>query len=204
MDVQNLRIALFDALNPYGDEEGKLPRALIERLLRQFSDEKLHLHLGKVLQEVAGKTDSVDIKQFVNWVCGGPEDRPSDRSASKKRLQKGNATLKKVQCFRTKEQSMLLGVSIAFLCTDFLAEVEYHFGKGADPDYHEINPVMLYGPKARGFGVECPRDKKRAAAMPMRWMPNTLVPLRSCFHGPGNIASGPWSPRWSTGASVRS
>ena len=23
----------------------------------------------------------------------------------------------------------------------------------------EINPVILYGPKARGFGIECPRDK---------------------------------------------
>lgn len=164
MDLQNLRIALFDALKPYGDEEGKLPRALIERLLRRFSDEKLHVHLGKVLQEVAGKTDSVDIKQFVNWVCEEPEDLPSDRSTFKKRFQKGTATLKKVQCFRTKEQSMLLGVSIAFLSTDFLAEVEYHFGKGADPDYHEINPVMLYGPKARGFRMECPRDKKMGSS----------------------------------------
>eukprot|EP00435_Cladocopium_sp_Y103_P074134 s1104_g47.t1 len=79
-------------------------------------------------------------------------------------LQKGTSTLKKVQCFRSKEQSMLLGVSIAFLSTDFLAEVEYHFGKGADPDYHEINPVMLYGPKARGFGMECPRDKKMGSS----------------------------------------
>lgn len=28
----------------------------------------------------------------------------------------------------------------------------------------EINPVMLYGPKARGFGMECPRDKKMGSS----------------------------------------
>ena len=108
MDVQNLRIALFDALNPYGDEEGhdirmnqrkhadvwNIPHCILAILIPQASfrelslsdccgsfltslgcrcsqwlwvcccprlcralqsgtrpKEKLHLHLGKVLQE---------------------------------------------------------------------------------------------------------------------------------------------------------
>lgn len=137
----------------------------------------------------------------------------------------------------------------------------------------EINPVMLYGPKARGFGMECPRDKKmgssyadaldakhtgpasarcsktsttaqskkacsrrtkpvaspstgeKIAITKSRWsrasrvgsnracgsmwiqcgsnIPNSHQQPRSCFHGPGNIVSGPWSPRWSAGVSVR-
>ena len=27
-----------------------------------------------------------------------------------------------------------------------------------DPNFHDIAPVMSYGPKAKGFGITCPRD----------------------------------------------
>jgi len=52
----------------------------------------------------------------------------------------------------------MLGVSVAFLAKEFLAEVEQHFGEDVDPNYHEINPQMLHGPNARGANFCCPRD----------------------------------------------
>jgi len=168
----DFRASLLDSLQSYANAEGALPRAFVERLLWRFTEEeKLH---GRVIQELGGEDGPIDMNRFVDWVCSPPRDQalnvssPKDQalnmsgrgfSSSKQRFHFATSTLKKVQCFRTKEQSMLLGVSIAFLSTDFLAEVEEHFGPGADPNYHEINPVILYGPKARGFGIQCPRDK---------------------------------------------
>jgi len=59
---------------------------------------------------------------------------------------------------RTKEESLVLGVSVAFLLSEFLNEVEDRFGPGADPNYYDINKIMLFGSLARGFGMTCPRD----------------------------------------------
>lgn len=59
---------------------------------------------------------------------------------------------------RQKEESLVLGVSVSFLISDFLNEVEHRFGPGADPNYYAINNVMLFGHLARGFGMTCPRD----------------------------------------------
>jgi len=59
---------------------------------------------------------------------------------------------------RSPEDSLNLGVSIAYLQTEFLDEVEGHFGADADPDYGTLNPVMLFGPDARGAAFRCPRD----------------------------------------------
>lgn len=50
---------------------------------------------------------------------------------------------------------------MAYLQTTFLAEVEQHFGRGADPDYYQINHRMLHGEKAKGYGMTCPRDGRK-------------------------------------------
>lgn len=59
---------------------------------------------------------------------------------------------------RSREESMVLGVSVAFLAGEFLEEIERLFGEGADPDYNEVNKCMLFGPTGRGCGYLCPRD----------------------------------------------
>lgn len=52
----------------------------------------------------------------------------------------------------------LLGLSIAHLQSDFLAEIEATFGGEADPDYYSISRKMLRGPEGKGFGKPCPQD----------------------------------------------
>jgi len=66
------------------------------------------------------------------------------------------STLRQVE--RAREESQMLGVSVEFLATEFLSEVEQHFGADADPDYNEINRILLHGEKARGANFICPRD----------------------------------------------
>eukprot|EP00931_Biecheleriopsis_adriatica_P040519 TRINITY_DN23220_c0_g1_i1.p1 TRINITY_DN23220_c0_g1~~TRINITY_DN23220_c0_g1_i1.p1 ORF type:complete len:736 (+),score=166.09 TRINITY_DN23220_c0_g1_i1:49-2256(+) len=66
------------------------------------------------------------------------------------------STLRQVE--RAREESEMLGVSVEFLATEFLSEVEQHFGADADPDYNEINRILLHGEKARGANFICPRD----------------------------------------------
>lgn len=170
MDLDAFRKSLRVALEPYSTR-GDLSRSTIERLLRGFIEESLHGRLNDVIQELEHRPGCISLNAFIEWVCSSPGQGSTSSSlqlpaalgrstsSSKDKFQHARSTLKKVQCFRTKEQSMLLGVSIKFLASDFLAEVEEHFGNGSDPNYHEINPVMLHGPKARGFGLQCPRDR---------------------------------------------
>lgn len=68
----------------------------------------------------------------------------------------------------TKEESELLGASVAFLCgsgnNTFLAEVEHKCGRGADVDYYELSARMCRGSQARGVGLRCPRDGLRGCS----------------------------------------
>jgi len=59
---------------------------------------------------------------------------------------------------RSRAESELLGVSVAYLARDFLSEVDAAFGVGADPNYYDINQRMLCASSGRGYGLICPRD----------------------------------------------
>ena len=50
-------------------------------------------------------------------------------------------TLEHPRALRSKADSEVLGVSIAFLATDFLAEVESKFGHDVDPNYYDVDEM---------------------------------------------------------------
>eukprot|EP00451_Oxyrrhis_marina_P013098 CAMPEP_0204309890 /NCGR_PEP_ID=MMETSP0469-20131031/1375_1 /ASSEMBLY_ACC=CAM_ASM_000384 /TAXON_ID=2969 /ORGANISM="Oxyrrhis marina" /LENGTH=810 /DNA_ID=CAMNT_0051289577 /DNA_START=23 /DNA_END=2452 /DNA_ORIENTATION=- len=55
------------------------------------------------------------------------------------------------------EESSVLGISVHYLSTVFLKEVEEEFGH-SDCNYYEVNERMLASKKAKGAEVICPRD----------------------------------------------
>mmetsp|Transcript_6276 Transcript_6276/g.15432 ORF Transcript_6276/g.15432 Transcript_6276/m.15432 type:complete len:726 (+) Transcript_6276:69-2246(+) len=91
----------------------------------------------------------------------------------------------------TKEESELLGVSVAYLEREFLAEIVDKFGPRADPNYYDINPVMLYGNRAKGFGKICPRDHQRHCsyvdALPDQHKARATVMLSWCWQYTAHI-----------------
>jgi len=160
---------LSQCLAPYSDE-GWLPRKtllpLLKDLLPAVEESRVESLLDGLLEDCANGSDGVAVESFVHWAVApsaGKGAVPSVLSPTA-RSKKAVNLVRKVNHFRTKEQSQLLGVSVHFLATHFLGEVEAHFGAGADPNYHEINPRLFWGPNARGRDVTCPRDGRIGAS----------------------------------------
>eukprot|EP00439_Symbiodinium_sp_Y106_P010382 s6915_g1.t1 len=153
------RELLSQCLAPYSDE-GWLPRKTLLPLLKDL------LPAVEESRDCANGSDGVAVESFVHWAVApsaGKGAVPSVLSPTA-RSKKAVNLVRKVNHFRTKEQSQLLGVSVHFLATHFLGEVEAHFGAGADPNYHEINHRLFWGPNARGRDVTCPRDGRIGAS----------------------------------------
>lgn len=58
----------------------------------------------------------------------------------------------------SKQDSEVLGVSVAWMETGFLDALDAVFGAHADPDYHSLAERLLTGPSGLGAGRICPRD----------------------------------------------
>lgn len=56
--------------------------------------------------------------------------------------------------------SKLLGASVLYLESTFLAEVHNIFGS-SEQNYYDINPKLFFGPHGKGCNRICPRDHKR-------------------------------------------
>lgn len=80
-----------------------------------------------------GTENGIDFRAFFDWL-------PSDQTIS-----------------RTKKDSLVLGVSVAFLAQDFLTEVRGHFSHD-DVDYYAMLEPLFTGPASRGATRLCPRD----------------------------------------------
>jgi len=85
---------------------------------------------------------------------------PNGMQVKSKNLKSAGHLVQHANFLRSKEESMLLGVSIAFLNGGFLEEVRRHFGEDADPNYHELNKTLFCSQHSRGYSVPCPRDGK--------------------------------------------
>jgi len=58
----------------------------------------------------------------------------------------------------------VLGLSVAYMVSTFLGEVEKEFGKHTDPNYYEVNKRMLFSDSAKGRKLICPRDQREGCS----------------------------------------
>jgi len=163
-DDAALKEELVRCLAPYcsgGNLSRDQLQSLLRGLLNSLEEAQISRLLDCLVEDCGDGASQVCVHRFAEWFIS-TDSRA--RLRTKERFQKAKGTIRKVIAFRTREQSLLLGVSVAFLSKDFLSEVEAHFGVGVDPNYHELNPVMFWGPHARGHNFICPRDGRQGAS----------------------------------------